>query len=120
MGMSARQKQSDQKQLDLQFDRLQQRLPGPFRKLVGWLRRPGSIWVRIPLAILFLGAGFLGFLPILGFWMAPLGVLLLAEDVPFLRSPIRRLMVWLEELWDRWKKWRTKRKTKKKRPSKGP
>ncbi len=30
-------------------------------------------------------AGLLGFLPILGFWMIPLGVALLATDVPMLR-----------------------------------
>lgn len=30
-------------------------------------------------------AGLLGFLPILGFWMLPLGVALLASDVPPLR-----------------------------------
>lgn len=112
--MARKQKQSEQKQLDLQFDKLQRRLPGPFRKLVGWLRKPGSIWVRIPLAILFFGAGFVGFLPVLGFWMAPLGVLLLAEDIPFLRSPVRRAMVWLEGLWDRWKRWRRKKSGKSK------
>ncbi|MEP7326113.1 MAG: hypothetical protein ABI836_09215 [Gemmatimonadota bacterium] len=95
---------NDKDRLDQQFDRLQKRLPGPFRRLVGWLRKPKMIWVRIPVALLFFAAGFLGFLPILGFWMAPLGVLLLAEDIPFLRSPVRRLMVWLEGLWDRWKR----------------
>lgn len=38
--------------------------------------------------------GFLGFLPILGFWMIPLGVVLLATDIPPLR---RRLMLWLHK-----------------------
>jgi hypothetical protein len=32
--------------------------------------------------------GFLGFLPILGFWMVPLGLALIAIDVPFLRGPL--------------------------------
>lgn len=37
------------------------------------------------LGILLILAGVLGFLPILGFWMIPLGVALLATDVPRLR-----------------------------------
>ena len=36
-------------------------------------------------------AGVVGFLPILGFWMVPLGLAVLAQDVPVLRRP----MAWL-------------------------
>lgn len=35
-------------------------------------------------------AGFVGFLPILGFWMTPLGFLLIALDIPPLRRWVRR------------------------------
>ena len=41
--------------------------------------------IRLPVAILFILGGFLSFLPILGFWMLPLGLLLLAIDLPALR-----------------------------------
>lgn len=41
--------------------------------------------VRGFLGLLMIFAGLLGFLPILGFWMLPLGVALLASDVPPLR-----------------------------------
>lgn len=37
------------------------------------------------MGIVLILAGVLGFLPILGFWMIPLGVALLATDVPRLR-----------------------------------
>lgn len=37
------------------------------------------------LGVLLILAGVLGFLPILGFWMIPFGVALLATDVPALR-----------------------------------
>lgn len=37
--------------------------------------------------------GLLGFLPVIGFWMLPLGLALIALDVPPLR---RRLLKWLE------------------------
>jgi len=48
--------------------------------------------IRGLLGVILMLAGLLGFLPILGFWMAPLGLVLLATDVPPLR---RRLMHWL-------------------------
>ena len=38
-----------------------------------------------------------------GFWMVPLGVLLLAQDIPFLRRPILRALLWLERKWIKWK-----------------
>jgi purine-cytosine permease-like protein len=45
------------------------------------------------LGILLVAAGFVGFLPILGFWMAPVGAVLIALDIPPLR---RRLSRWIE------------------------
>jgi hypothetical protein len=39
--------------------------------------------------------GFFGFLPILGFWMLPLGLALIALDLPPTRKRIER---WLEKL----------------------
>ena len=41
-----------------------------------------------------MAAGIVGFLPVLGFWMFPLGVALVISDVPPLR---RRLENWLKE-----------------------
>jgi hypothetical protein len=41
--------------------------------------------VRGLLGVLLILAGTLGFLPVLGFWMIPLGVALLATDIPALR-----------------------------------
>ncbi len=41
--------------------------------------------VRGLLGVLLILAGMLGFLPVLGFWMIPLGVALLATDIPALR-----------------------------------
>jgi hypothetical protein len=39
--------------------------------------------------------GILGFLPILGFWMIPLGLLVLSHDMPAVRRWRRRATVWL-------------------------
>lgn len=38
--------------------------------------------------------GFLGFLPILGFWMIPLGLLILSIDIALVRRHRRKLAVW--------------------------
>lgn len=76
-------------------------LPGPIRRTVEWLRRPGAGWVRVPLGVVLILAGALGFLPILGFWMLPLGALLLAEDLPFLKRPTLHALGAAQEWWDR-------------------
>lgn len=57
--------------------------------------REGSAWVRWPLALLLVAGGVVGFLPILGFWMIPLGLILIAQDLPFVRAPMARLFAWL-------------------------
>lgn len=76
-------------------------LPGPVRRAVDWLRRPGAGWVRVPLAAALILGGFVGFLPILGFWMLPIGVLLLAEDFPVLKRPTLRALGAVQGWWDR-------------------
>jgi hypothetical protein len=47
---------------------------------------PGNVVLRIGFGLLCIAGGFLGFLPILGFWMLPLGLLILSVDLP----PVRR------------------------------
>lgn len=86
---------------DAPLQRLLAALPGPVRRAFTWLCQPRLIWLRIPLAILLIAGGFLGFLPILGFWMVPLGILLLAEDIPFLRRPTMRALGAVQDWWDR-------------------
>jgi hypothetical protein len=49
--------------------------------------------LRSVLGLALIGFGLLGFLPILGFWMAPLGALFIALDIPPWR---KRVEAWLE------------------------
>ncbi len=56
--------------------------------------------MRLPLAIVLILAGFVGFLPILGFWMVPLGLALLALDVPFLRGTLARALGWINRKFE--------------------
>ncbi len=55
---------------------------------------PQSKPVRIGLGILLVAGGLVGFLPVLGFWMIPLGLLVLSIDLPIVRRWRRQLTVW--------------------------
>jgi hypothetical protein len=48
--------------------------------------------------------GLLGFLPVLGFWMVPLGLTVLAVDVPVARRVRRRLDVAVTRRVRAWKR----------------
>jgi hypothetical protein len=86
------------------LERLLAALPPSVRRAYRWVCQPKLIWLRMPLALLLIVGGFLGFLPILGFWMVPLGILLIAEDVPFLRRPTLRTLGAIQGWWDRRRK----------------
>jgi hypothetical protein len=75
------------------------RLPRRLRAAVHWLRRPSSRWARIPAGLLLIVGGLLSILPILGLWMLPLGLALLADDAPPLRRARGRVLDWVERRW---------------------
>ena len=54
---------------------------------------PGSAPIRLGLGVLLVIGGVLGFLPILGFWMIPLGIVVLSVDFHFIRRWRRKLEV---------------------------
>lgn len=80
--------------------RLEEHLPRSFRRAFHWTRGPSAKAVRIPIGVLFMLGGLLWFLPILGAWMLPLGLLLLAQDVKWLRRPVGRAILWLVDRWE--------------------
>jgi len=43
--------------------------------------------------------GIFSFLPVLGVWMLPLGLLLFAQDVPVLQKPMASSLGWIERKW---------------------
>ncbi len=59
-----------------------ERLPPGIRSLVGLLLMVGGVF---------------GFLPVLGFWMLPLGLAFIALDIPFTAHRIDSWMVTLKE-----------------------
>lgn len=42
--------------------------------------------------VVFIIGGFFGFLPVLGYWMIPVGLLLIAIDIPAMRPIVARLI----------------------------
>jgi hypothetical protein len=89
----------DKMELDRHFALFEGRLPPRPARFVGWLRKPSSRLARIPLAILLIAGGIFSFLPVLGLWMLPLGLLLFAQDVPILQRPMARMLGWVERKW---------------------
>lgn len=57
---------------------------------------PRSRWVRISIGVALCIFGVFGFLPILGFWMIPLGLLVLSYEFASVRRFRRRTVVWWE------------------------
>jgi len=79
--------------------RFEQRLPLRIARASFYLRQPHARAWRIPSSGFLILGGMLSFLPVLGLWMLPLGLLLLAVDVPALRPPMARLLHWIERRW---------------------
>lgn len=95
--------------LDRQFRAIERDAPFGGRTLHA-LRKERYRLVRVPLALVFILGGVAGFLPVLGFWMVPVGLLLLAIDVPALRPCVSATIIRARrrvEIWRRrWRRWR--------------
>lgn len=57
---------------------------------------PRSKALRISLGIALLVGGLIGFLPVVGFWMIPLGIIVLSIDIAAARRLRRRTVIWWE------------------------
>lgn len=96
------------RELDRAYEGLEREVPDRVSRALRWLRDPKARKIRIPLGVLFLVGGLLWFLPVVGLELIPIGLLLIAQDVPFLRKPVARAMLWLEARWralrQRWRR----------------
>lgn len=99
----------DKATLDEAFDKLERETPDFLTRAILWLRKPQARIVRLPLGILFIVAGFLWFLPVVGIEFLPIGLLLIAQDVPFLRRPVGLMTLYLLDKWIRLRKWWARR-----------
>jgi len=75
-----------------EMDRLQGHMPDWAGRHLNRLRHPRAVWVRVPAGIALTGGGVFSVLPVLGLWMVPVGLALLAQDVPPMRKPMARVL----------------------------
>lgn len=83
------------------LERIERMLPGPAMAWWARLRTPRAALIRLPLALLLVVGGVFSFLPVLGVWMLPLGLLLLAIDIPILRGPLADGVIRIRQWWRR-------------------
>ena len=81
------------------FRSLEHEVPGKVARVLRSLRHPDARWIRIPAGVLLVLGGIFSILPLLGIWMLPLGLLLIAYDVPILRKPVGRFTIWCIRQW---------------------
>ena len=75
-----------------EMDRFEGHMPEWAGRNLKRLRHPKAVWVRVPAGVALTGGGVLSVLPGLGLWMLPVGLALLAHDVPVMRRPLARVL----------------------------
>jgi hypothetical protein len=85
-----------------QLELLIRRLPRRVQDIVRRLRQPSARWMRIPAGLLLVLGGVFSILPLLGLWMLPVGLVLLAEDIGPLRRVTDRALSWIEHRRPHW------------------
>ena len=75
-----------------EMDRFEGHMPDWAGRNLKRLRHPRAVWVRVPAGVALAGGGVLSVLPGLGLWMLPVGLALLAHDVPVMRRPLARVL----------------------------
>ena len=99
--------------LDRYFEMLNRRVPGKVSRLIRWLRKPSSFLARLIAGFVLIVGGLFSFLPVLGLWMLPIGLLLIAQDLPILQRPLANALEWIEAKWS-WLRaaWRQMRRSR--------
>ncbi|WP_370674906.1 PGPGW domain-containing protein [Pleomorphomonas sp. PLEO] len=76
----------------------------PKMKLWGrTVRLPRSRPLRVVMGFAFIAMGLVGFMPVVGFWMIPVGLAILSVDSPLARRFRRRAEVWVLRRYNRWR-----------------
>lgn len=87
---------------EARLEHLISRLPPRLARAIRDLRRGRSRWLRLPVALGFLLGAIFSFLPVLGLWMLPVGLLLLAEDFPPARVAVHAGVNWVAARRPHW------------------
>jgi hypothetical protein len=62
-------------EIDQAYEDIEREVPARVAGAIKWLRNPEARWIRIPIGVLFIIAGFLWFLPVVGIEFLPVGLL---------------------------------------------
>lgn len=89
------QAERDRETFEAAYQALLEELPEAVARALARLSGPGMRWVRMCIGVLFIVGGVLSFLPVLGFELLPLGILLLAQDAPVLHRPVAAATLWV-------------------------
>ena len=76
------------RELNLYLDAIGKYLPAWFCPMVIRLRRPSRWPARIAISLLLVAGSLLSFLPVLGLWMLPLGLIIISQDLPALQCTV--------------------------------
>jgi len=86
------------RRLDRQFQAMALSFP-VLAPLIAAIQGRRGMLFRLPLGVCLVIGGMLGFLPVLGFWMIPLGFLILAIDLPALRPVVSAAIIRVRRRW---------------------
>ena len=91
------------RRLDRQFAALG-RLSPRLRALLDRLRGRSAAVFRVPAGLALVAGGLLSVLPGLGLWMLPVGLLVLAVDLPAQRPAVSAALIRLRRRWTLWRR----------------
>ena len=94
-----------ERRLHRQFAAISRGVP-PSRRVIDALLYGRLRMIRLPIACFFILGSFLAILPVFGLWMLPLGLMLLAVDVPFLRPIVSNAIIRGRRRVSRWRLFR--------------
>ena len=58
--------EENRSEIDQAYEDIEREVPARVAGAIKWLRNPEARWIRIPIGVLFIIAGFLWFLPVVG------------------------------------------------------
>src|SRR4051794_3436197 len=92
----------NERRLHRQFDAIRRMVPAS-RRVIDPLLYGRLRWLRVPIACFLILGSFLAILPVFGLWMLPVGLMLLAVDVPFLRPVMSNILIRVRRRLNRWR-----------------
>ncbi len=91
--------------LDQAFAALDRQVPEWLARLIRWVRDPNQRRIRLAIGTLCIILSFFFWLPVIGIELLPIGLLLIAIDVPFLRKPMALSLLWMLRKWVALRTW---------------